>query len=88
MHSGVLRPAEQRRDQCHGGLGVIRATALLEEGGLGHERRIPVHLEQFALDPLHFLRTGAGGLQLTHNFVMRVEVAQVVRRHHVKTIDE
>ena len=56
VHAGVLRrrPAARRSGlDCR--LGVVGAAALLEQLGLGVQRRVGVHLEQVVLDAQHLL---------------------------------
>ena len=86
VHSGVRRVAEQRRDQRHSRLGVVRAAALLEQRGLGDERGVAVEVEQLLLDALHGLCARALAAQLCHDLVVRVVVPEVVRRHDAEAV--
>ena len=86
MHLAVS--GRERRDQPEGGLAVERAAALLEQRGLLVDRRVAVEREQFALD-LGDGRSARNALELLgEHLVVRVEVAEVVRRHRAEIVEQ
>ena len=79
--------ARDRADEPDGGLAVVRAAALVEQGRLLGERRVAVHPEELALDLGH--RRGARNAValLGEHLVVRVEVVQVVLRDRPQLVE-
>ena len=78
----------QRRDEVHRRLGVEGAAALRERLGLRVLRGVGVQLEELTLDVLHGIGSGRGAELLAQHLVVRVVVAQVIRREHPEEVEQ
>nr|BFE69968.1 hypothetical protein GCM10020092_032690 [Actinoplanes digitatis] len=76
----VLVQAVQGGDEPDRGLGVVRAAALAEQGGLGGQRRVAVHVQQPRLDLRDPRAAGRCAACGAHHAVVAVVVGEVVRR--------
>ena len=79
---------DERGDEAGRGLAVEGAAALLEQRRLLVDRRIAVELEQLALDLRHGCRPRDAVELLREHQVVRVEVAQVVRRDRPELLEQ
>ena len=86
VHGAVAR--RERRDQAECGLAVERAAALHEEVGPLVDRGIAVDVEQALFDLLDDGRPRLALELLAQHGVVRVEVAEVVRRDRSELVEQ